>query len=114
MKKMEQMSTLIKPDLYTIKSFNYINDEKMSFIVKINLIDMRIIIEGYYNLKINKLTKNRLLAIDEYSLNKENDNSQHFEDIIEIMIADIYKRVEFYNIVNKIFTNVDAVGIKND
>jgi len=98
-------------EIYNITKFGYVDDDDMIFIVKINIIKLTIIIEGYYKFKIEGKRQFRLLSSIEYSL-KESEETLHFDDIIENLVNDIYEKLEFVNTVEKIFKNVDKIVVK--
>jgi hypothetical protein len=96
-------------NIYSIRTFVNNNDRNMYFNLKIDIFEKKIIIDGYYKIKLEGSTKYRLFDSNWFKLGVNNNN---FDDIIDKMINNINERVEFAIAVQKTFKNIDSIGFK--
>jgi hypothetical protein len=94
---------------YKVTELRVDNDDKMKFIVLLDITNEVIIIEGHYKMKLDGLSNFKKIAEKQFNLKSTAEET--FDTIIKELYDAVKERVEFATVVAEFFKDRDHVEI---
>lgn len=94
---------------YKVRELRVDNDDKMKFIVLLDITNEIIIIEGHYKMKLDGLSNFKKIGQKEFDL--KSTTAATFDTIIKELYDAVKERIEFATVVAEFFKDRDHVEI---